>query len=249
MANDCGSGSGAVNSTTLVELVDDFQTCCLANYVVRPKEVEVWTIRTAIGVDEEELEISGEEYDEGSTKGSDFEDDLEFDKFIDANVEYGGVGAGVETNQQYLSPLTSPVPVSSSPPPFLSRQQKAQQKGSSSPPPFLSLSVYPSRQLDAAAGASSCFRRSRDQPGHQSLRAAVAEIEWPLESRQPPSPDAAERQQSTQQHKPPLASVVTRSCNREIMDSDNEVQEDMWQADCYSVADRYDACENISSAA
>nr|GMD40040.1 26S proteasome non-ATPase regulatory subunit 8 homolog A-like [Ipomoea batatas] len=98
--------------------------------------------------------------------------------------------------------------------PHVISKQKAQQKGSSSPHPFLSLSVYPSRQLDAAAGASSCFRRSRDQPGHQSLPAAVAEIEWPLESRQPPSPDAAERQQSTQQHKPPLASVVTRSCNR-----------------------------------
>nr|GMD34385.1 transposase, MuDR [Ipomoea batatas]GME11290.1 transposase, MuDR [Ipomoea batatas] len=89
-----------VNSTTLVELVDDFQTCCLANYVVRPKEVEVWIIGAAIGVDEEELEISGEEYDEGSTEGSDFEDDLQFDRFIDANVEYGGVGAGVESNNE-----------------------------------------------------------------------------------------------------------------------------------------------------
>jgi len=35
--------------------------------VVRPKEVEVWTIGAAIGVDEEECEISGNEYDEGST--------------------------------------------------------------------------------------------------------------------------------------------------------------------------------------
>nr|GMD36191.1 uncharacterized protein LOC109184816 [Ipomoea batatas] len=78
-----------VNSTTLVELVDDFQTCCLTNYVVRPKEVEVWTIGAAIGVDEE-----------GSTDGSDFEDDLQFDKFIDANVEYGKVGAGVGSNNE-----------------------------------------------------------------------------------------------------------------------------------------------------
>nr|GLL49910.1 uncharacterized protein LOC109160617 [Ipomoea trifida] len=104
MANDSGSGSGAVNSTNLVELVDDFQTCCLANYVVRPKEVEVWTIGAAVGVDEEELELSGEEYDEGSTEGStegsDYEDDLQFDKFIDANVEYGGVEGGVESNTE-----------------------------------------------------------------------------------------------------------------------------------------------------
>nr|GMC68018.1 transposase, MuDR [Ipomoea batatas] len=93
-----------VNSTNLVELVDDFQTCCLANYVVRPKEVEVWTIGAAVGVDEEELELSGEEYDEGSTEGStegsDYEDDLQFDKFIDANVEYGGVEGGVESNNE-----------------------------------------------------------------------------------------------------------------------------------------------------
>nr|GMC94589.1 putative delta-1-pyrroline-5-carboxylate synthase isoform X1 [Ipomoea batatas] len=75
-------------------------TCCLANYVVRPKEVEVWTIGAAIGVDEEECEISGNEYDEGSTDGSDFEDDLQFDKFINANVEYGGDGAGVGSNNE-----------------------------------------------------------------------------------------------------------------------------------------------------
>nr|GMD75293.1 uncharacterized protein LOC109184816 [Ipomoea batatas] len=108
-----------VNSTGLVELIDDFETCCLANYVVRPKEIEIWTIprATVCGdedefensieeYDEEETENSSEEYEEGSDSDSDLEDhlgkvdDLEYEKFTDANVEYGGVGGNNQEQQE-----------------------------------------------------------------------------------------------------------------------------------------------------
>nr|GLL46319.1 double-strand break repair protein MRE11 isoform X1 [Ipomoea trifida] len=109
-----------VNSTGLVELIDDFETCCLANFVVRPKELEIWTIPRATVCgdedefensieeydDEEETKNSSEEYEEGSNSDSDLEDhlgkvdDLEYEKFTDANVEYGGVGGNNQEQQE-----------------------------------------------------------------------------------------------------------------------------------------------------
>ncbi|XP_019162689.1 PREDICTED: uncharacterized protein LOC109159120 [Ipomoea nil] len=106
----------------LVELLTDEDACVLANYVVRPKVVEIWVVLRVVGNDETnggEAEISADESEGGSDwlqgdSAGEYEneetgvDDLEFLKYIDPNVEYGGDEDGgcdrVEENTETLDP-------------------------------------------------------------------------------------------------------------------------------------------------
>nr|GMD78350.1 transposase, MuDR [Ipomoea batatas] len=102
----------------LIELLTDEDACALANYVVRPKLVEIWVVLGVVGNDEEnngEAEISADEGDSDSDwmigdyanelPDSEFEieqtgvDDLDFFNFIDPNVGvWSSEGEGSEGN-------------------------------------------------------------------------------------------------------------------------------------------------------
>lgn len=103
----------------LIELVNDLETWNLVNNVVKPKVVEIWVITGVDGLEEtcdaDEVGVIGEEETfnedevEVSSEDSDWEkrdsanelelfegseneiDDQDFVKYVDPNVEYGGV--------------------------------------------------------------------------------------------------------------------------------------------------------------
>nr|GMD76725.1 uncharacterized protein LOC109184816 [Ipomoea batatas] len=91
----------------LIELLTDEDACALANYVVRPKLVEIWVVLGVVGNDEEnngETEISADEGDSDSDwMIGDYANEL-------PDSDEGGEGDGVEEhdeiNPKYINPKT-----------------------------------------------------------------------------------------------------------------------------------------------